>query len=170
MKVVGLSGSLRAGSSNEKLLKACAALAPDIELSISTEIGQMPHFSPELDVEPLPAAVARFRAALDACDGVIVSCPEYAHGIPGSFKNALDWLVSTMVINNKPLLLISGGEYVHPQLAEVLQTMSVKLLPESLIARGRQAIGADGSIVDDELRARLLAGVQALIRAGRTTS
>lgn len=167
MNIVGLCGSLRPGSSNEQLLRACARLAPEIVLSLSSEIGELPHFSPEKDVEPVPPAVARLRASLVACDGVIVSSPEYAHGIPGSLKNALDWLVSTTVMNGKPLLLISaspsGGEFVHAHLTEVLTTMSTPPLFESLRVQGRPAFDDAGVPVDVELRGRLLRGVRALL-------
>lgn len=169
MNVVGLCGSLRPGSSNERLMRACAVLVPELGLSISNEIDQLPHFSPERDVDPLPAAVLRLRAALAACDGVIVSSPEYAHGVPGSLKNALDWLVSTTVMNDKPLLLISaspsGGQFVHAQLTEVLTTMSTPPLPQSLRVQGRPVFDDAGVPVDVDVRERLRAGVRALVTA-----
>ncbi len=167
MNIVGLCGSLRPGSSNEQLLRACAALAPDLRLSITSDVGELPHFSPERDVDPLPGAVVRLRSALAACDGIIVSSPEYAHGIPGSLKNALDWLVSTTIINDKPLLLISaspsGGEFVHAHLTEVLKTMGVPPLVESLRVQGRPVFDDAGLPVDVELRERLLRGARALV-------
>lgn len=104
-------------------------------------------------------------------DGVIISSPEYAHGIPGSLKNALDWLVSTTVLSDKPLLLISAspsrGEFVHAQLTEVLKTMSAPPLAESIQTRGRQAFDAVGHLVDDELRQQLRVGMGALVTAMR---
>ncbi len=84
MKIVAISGSLRAGSSNSAVLRAAAGLVPqDMELILYEGIGGLPHFNPDLDGEgqpPMPE-VGAFRAALEAADGVIISSPEYAHGV-----------------------------------------------------------------------------------------
>jgi len=96
MKILGISGSLRAASVNTALLRTAATLTPyGVTLIIYEGIGNLPHFNPELDKEPLPLAVTSFRSQLNISAGVIISSPEYAHGIPGVLKNALDWLVAS---------------------------------------------------------------------------
>lgn len=142
MRVVAISGSLRAGSSNSALLHAAAAVAPaGMEFVFYEGIGGLPHFNPDLDGEGAvpPAAVAEFRALLAAADGVIISCPEYAHGVPGSLKNALDWIVSNGELTDKPLILLNasaaGGERAQAALVETLTVMGAKVLAEaSLLA------------------------------------
>src|SRR5690606_40201435 len=94
MKILAISGSLRATSSNTHVLLALARLAPDdVEVSLCRSVADLPHFNPDVEgAADLPAAVLALRADLAAADALAISCPEYAHGIPGSFKNALDWL------------------------------------------------------------------------------
>ena len=87
MKIVAISGSLRSGSSNAALLRAGAALAPEgMELVFYEGVGSLPHFNPDLDGGEPPRSVREFRALLGAADGVLISSPEYAHGIPGSLE------------------------------------------------------------------------------------
>jgi NAD(P)H-dependent FMN reductase len=80
--------------------------------------------------------VAELRARVIAADGWVISSPEYAHGVPGSLKNALDWLVSCPELPGKPVLLLNasaaGGEFAQSSLAETLRTMSLDVLEESL--------------------------------------
>lgn len=135
MKIVALSGSLRAGSSNAALLRAAAACAPPgMEFLIYEGIGGLPHFNPDLDGEGAspPAAVVDFRALLGAADGFVISSPEYAHGVPGAFKNALDWIVSSGEIGGKPIVLVNaspaGGEWVRAALIETLTVMDARVL------------------------------------------
>jgi chromate reductase, NAD(P)H dehydrogenase (quinone) len=138
--VVALSGSLRAGSSNAALLRAAIACAP-AALAIRFDeqaIATLPHFNPDLDIDPPPAAVGAFRAQLAAAEGVIVCSPEYAHGVPGALKDALDWIVSSGELMEKPILLLNaspaGGTYAQASLAETLTVMSAAVLPASLTA------------------------------------
>jgi len=96
VRVIAISGSLRSASSNSALVQAAVRLAPAaVELSIYRELADIPPFNPDLDTEAVPVAVSRFRAVLQASDAVLISSPEYAHGVSGVLKNALDWVVST---------------------------------------------------------------------------
>ncbi|HKH71172.1 MAG TPA: NADPH-dependent FMN reductase, partial [Vicinamibacterales bacterium] len=96
VRVLAISGSLRRASSNGALVGAVAQLASGgVEVSIYRELASLPPFNPDLEEETAPEAVARFRAALQACDAVLISSPEYAHGVPGVLKNALDWVVAS---------------------------------------------------------------------------
>ena len=96
MRILAISGSLRAASSNTALLRAAGALAPEgVEVVLYEGLAGLPHFNPDLDdldTGTAPPAVVGFRSRLDASDGVSISSPEYAHGVPGAMKNAIDWV------------------------------------------------------------------------------
>ncbi|HEY6039457.1 MAG TPA: NADPH-dependent FMN reductase [Kofleriaceae bacterium] len=167
MKVLAISGSLRATSSNAALVRAAARLAPaETSIEIYDQLGTLPHFSPDLDVEPAPAPVAELRAAVGLADALMITTPEYAHGMPGSLKNALDWLVSAAEPIDKPVLLISaspsGAAYAHAQLSEVLRTMSMQLVDGGAHVFSRAKLDADGSVVDATLLAAIQDGIAQL--------
>src|SRR5437868_5642473 len=109
MSVVAISGSLRAGSSNAALLRAAAALAPTgMTITFYAGLDTLPPFNPDLDAEGAvpPAPVAALRATLAGARGFLICSPEYAHGVPGALKNALDWVVSSGEFTDKPILLL----------------------------------------------------------------
>ena len=94
MKILAISGSLRPQSSNTAILQAVVELVTaDVNISIYERIGNLPHFNPDLDRDDEFAPVIDWRTHLQATDGVIFCTPEYAHGVPGVLKNALDWIV-----------------------------------------------------------------------------
>jgi chromate reductase len=172
MKVLAISGSLRAQSSNASLLRAVTLLAPaGMEVVTYDGIAALPHFNPDDDVEPAPEAVRDFRAALKSADGILVSSPEYAHGVPGALKDAFDWIVSSGELMAKPLLLISaspgGAERAHEQLVEILKTMDANVLESASLrtTQARRSIDADGRVTDAELERTLRAAMQALADA-----
>lgn len=175
MRVLGISGSLRSDSSNHALLRAIAQVAADCAVEIYDGIAGLPHFSPDRDVEPAPAEVARLRRLVREADALVVSSPEYAHGMPGSLKNALDWLVSGVEIAGKPTLVWSaspsGALHAHPQLLEVLRTMSADvLLAGALQVTGaRRAFDGGGRLIDEDL-ARTLAESLARLRERLATA
>lgn len=137
--VLTISGSLRAGSSNATLLAAAARLAPDrIAVSPYDGLAELPAFNPDIEEGPgpLPNAVQQWRAAIASADAVLFSSPEYAHGIPGALKNALDWVVGGSEIVGKPVGVLSASaasRFAHPQLVEVLRTMNAALVPEATV-------------------------------------
>lgn len=164
MKVLAISGSLRTGSSNTALLEAAAGLAhPGIEIVTFRGLGELPHFNPDLDAEghEPPPEVAALRAQVSAADGVIISSPEYAHGLPGALKNALDWLVSYPDFAGKPVLLwnasAAGGQWAQASLLEILNTMSARVLVEASLLdpflRRKLRPGADLTDDEDAVRA-----------------
>jgi chromate reductase len=135
MKIIAISGSLRARSSNLALLRAAAAIAPEgIEVAIYDGLASLPHFNPDHDEESAtpPATVAALRALLADADGIVISTPEYAHGLPGSLKNALDWLVSDGALVDRPVAILSaspiGGQLAQSSLVEILTTMNWRVL------------------------------------------
>ena len=172
MKIVGISGSLRTGSSNAAVLRAAAALAPDgVEVVVFEGIGGLPHFSPDLDTDEPPQPVKEFRALLAAADGFLVSTPEYAHGVPGSLKNAFDWIVSSGELYHKPLLLINassgGGAWAQASLIETLTTMDARVLKEAtvVVPLARKRLAERGDLSDPAITGALTRGLHALVSA-----
>jgi len=137
MQILAISGSLRAASSNTILLNATAAMAPDdIEIVFYRELGRLPHFNPDLDNDAVPAVVADFRHQLTNSAGVIISCPEYAHGVPGVLKNALDWVVLSGELFEKPIALFNASPratHAQASLIETLTVMTARLVASSSI-------------------------------------
>jgi len=139
MRILALCGSLRAASKNRSALMAAAAVAPSrCEVSVWDNLAKLPPFSPDLD-QPgliLPVAVAELHAEVDAADGLLIACPEYADGIPGAFKNALDWLVGSTAFPGKPVALINvapHASHAQAQLREVLTTISARIVREACV-------------------------------------
>jgi len=136
IEIIAISGSLRAASTNSALVAALAANAPaDCRVGIYDGLGRLPIFNPDDEGERTPPEAARLIDAVTHADGIIVSCPEYAHGVPGGMKNALDWLVSRDAAVGKPAMLVHASPrslYARAALAEVMRTMSFALYEETL--------------------------------------
>lgn len=132
MKMLTVCGSLRANSSNRALLRAYERLAPSsISVQHYEQLGELPHFNPDLDTEPVPRHVGTLRGLMATTDAVVISTPEYAHGLPGVFKNALDWLVSDPAFAGKPVVILHasrGSMWALDSLREVLRTMSARII------------------------------------------
>jgi NAD(P)H-dependent FMN reductase len=179
MKILAICGSLRATSSNTAIIRAAARLAPPgTEVVPFERLAALPHFSPDLDIEPLPEPVADLRAQIAGADALLITSPEYAHGMPGSLKNALDWLVSAVEALDKTVVLLSaspgGAAHAHAQLAEVLRTMNLRLVDAGAHVFTRARLDARGEVSDPALLATiagaladLAAAVVASDRAGR---
>src|SRR6185437_8570765 len=137
MRILAISGSLRASSSNTALLQAAAALAPqDVEVVLYDGLGDLPHFNPDLDGETVAPAVSDWRSKLRDADGVVFSVPEYAHGVPGVLKNGLDWVVGSGEFVDKPVMLFNASprsKYAQASLTETLTVMSAKVVPEASV-------------------------------------
>ena len=128
-RLLGISGSLRAQAFSTAVLQALAdAVQADAACGFA-DIGALPHFNQDLYVEPLPKAVARFRAQIAASDGLVISSPEYNHGIPGVLKNAIDWASrphNGSPLKVKPVLIVTsshaftGGVRAQYQIREAL--------------------------------------------------
>lgn len=133
MLVLAISGSLRPASLNTALVHAARLIAPPgLAVTVYDGLGTLPHFNPDLDGEGalLPPVVAELRGLVDRADAMIICSPEYAHGVPGVLKNALDWLVSSVEFPGMPVALINTSlrsVHAHESLTEVLTTMSARL-------------------------------------------
>jgi NAD(P)H-dependent FMN reductase len=135
LTLLAISGSLRSASSNTAALQAIRLLAPpNVTLVLFDGLGRLPHFNPDLDGDDKPAAVAAFRALVDHADGLLISSPEYARGVPGSLKNGLDWLVGGPEFPGKPVALINTSPratHAQASLALTLTTMSARLVEKA---------------------------------------
>ena len=138
-RVLTLCGSVRARSSNRSILQAFAQLAaPDLRVEHYERLGALPHFNPDLDGDSrtVPLEVEAFRRAVSAADAIVISTPEYAHGLPGAFKNALDWLVSDPRFAGKPVGIIyveRGSSHALNSLREVLKTMAAVVIADAVV-------------------------------------
>ena len=127
LNLFSISGSLRAQSSNRTLLAAASRSTPDgVRLDLYDGVARLPHFNPDLDASAIAEVVELTRRVREA-DGFVVSTPEYARGIPGALKNALDWLVGGDAFVEKPFMLLNASDrsqYAQKALIDVLRTMS----------------------------------------------
>ena len=173
MRLVGLSGSLRAASYNSALLRAAQEAAPpDVEL-IAADIRGIPLYDGDLEAEQgLPEAVVALKGLIAGCDGLMLFTPEYNNSIPGPFKNAIDWLSRPAsdigrVFGGRPVAVLgaSPGPFgtMMSQAAwlPVLRTLGTApwFGQRMLVSRAGAVFDADGRLVDDDVRQRLAAFV-----------
>lgn len=157
MRILALCGSLRAQSSNRSLLEGAAALVPErTVMEIYEGLAGLPHFNPDIEDDNAPSSVAAFRAALNAADGIVISTPEYAHGVPGALKNALDWVVGTSELVDKPVALFNASPrstFAVASLSETLTVMSARLINEAhvTVQMAGRALPDGGVAADKEL-------------------
>ncbi|MGH1591581.1 NADPH-dependent FMN reductase [Methylobacterium phyllosphaerae] len=126
-RVAGVSGSLRRSSVNSAFLRQLSRHCPDdLEFAIYDDLGSLPPFNPDLETSEI-AAVQKWVSFLRGADLVIICSPEYAHGVSGVLKNALDWLVSDIVLPGRPFAIpnvSTRATIAHSHLEEILRTMS----------------------------------------------
>jgi len=173
--LLAVSGSLRARSSNSALLAAAARLAPAaVRLTPFHGLAALPPFNPDLDRDGAFAAVERWRTAVRAADGLLICTPEYAAGVPGALKNALDWLVSSGELLGKPVAVISasptplGGSKAHESLRLTLAMLDARIVGganELQVPFVSLKLAADGQIVDAALAEALRSLLERLAAA-----
>lgn len=169
IRILGISGSLRAGSYNTALLKAAVGLAGEGVALEAAGIAGIPMYDGDLEAaEGIPASVQALKAKLLACDGLLLATPEYNNGIPGPFKNAIDWLsrpTSDIArhFNGKPVAVMGaspgGFGTILSQNAwlPVLRTLGTRPWwgAKLLVSRAGGVFDADGNITDEKIRAQL---------------
>jgi chromate reductase len=132
--IVAICGSTRSASSNRDLIAAISELYDDhLSIRIFEGLDEIPHFNPDLDGELPPQDVSLFRSQIKDADGILICTPEYAMGVPGTLKNAIDWTVSSMEFSHRPVALItasSQGFKGHASLMETLRIIECDI-PES---------------------------------------
>ena len=165
--ILAIAGSLRAASLNTALLRAIARLAPaEYSIRIYPGLGELPLFNPDLDADSLPA-VTGLRDAIVAADVLMLASPEYAHGVSGPMKNALDWMVGNESFIDKPLVLLNAApRATHAQAAlrETACTMSARMIDDACISLPLLGSGldADGIAADPALRRAILDMLQCI--------
>jgi len=173
IRVLAMSGSLRRASSNSALVAAVARLAPPaVDVSIYRGLAELPPFNPDIDGDSAPAAVMGFRTALHTCHALLLSSPEYAHGVPGVLKNALDWVVGSGELIDKPVALINTSAratHARASLVETLSVMSARLVRDASItvALDGRMLDADGIVADETIAAAVRSAIDALVADAR---
>jgi chromate reductase len=178
MKVLAISGSLRSGSHNRKLLRAAAELLPsDVELEIWDGLKAVPPYDEDDDTELAPATVTRLRDAIAGADALLFATPEYNHSIPGQLKNAVDWAsrpVATNVLRNKPVAVIGastgafGAVWSQAELRKVLAATGARVADvEVAVEHAHERFDGEGRLTDDELRGQLREVVDTLLADAR---
>lgn len=172
-RLLGISGSLRSGSYNTKLLHAARTLAPSgVEFDTATLHG-IPLYDGDLEQrDGIPATVTALKEHIASSDGVILVTPEYNNGIPGVFKNAIDWLSRPpadirRVFGGRPFALMGastgafGTTLSQAAWLPVLRTLGVVTWSGArlLVSRAGQVFDAAGEIGDEDLRQRIAAFV-----------
>jgi NAD(P)H-dependent FMN reductase len=191
VKILALSGSLRARSSDSAMLRAAAALAPaGVDIHVYAGLGSIPLFNPDREAELYEdvSTSPRFRADLAGtdlaavkdlndrvreADGLLIACPEYARGVPGAFKNALDWLVGGDAFVAKPFALLNASPrstHAQASLRLTLETMSGRAVEDAFLTLPLAGRGLDASAIAAEeefagpIRAALAAFAAAIER------
>jgi len=137
-KILAIAGSLRAASSNAALVRSMVELAPEgVIVEVYKGMGDLPLFSPDIDGEAPPSTVQAFRKAIEQAQAVVICTPEYAYGMPGSLKNALDWLVSSGSLYQKTVAALSaspsplGGDKALAWLRQTLRALDARVPEEA---------------------------------------
>lgn len=161
MRILAVSGSLRARSSNTAALNAAAKLAPPgVEVVLYEGIAALPHFNPDVDESGPPATVLEWRGQVERAQGLLICSPEYARGVAGVMKNALDWLVSGPEFHEKPVAVINASQratHADAGLRVTLTTMSGRLVESASITLpllGKN-LDAEAIVADPALSAAL---------------
>jgi chromate reductase len=170
MKILAVSGSLGRKSSNTELLRAARQLCVgDAEVVIYQGLRDIAPFDPDLEDHDAPQPVKDFRELIRSADGVVISSPEYAHGVSGVLKNALDWTVSTGDFYDKPVAVLNASPRATIALEamkENLRTMGSKLLDEASITVSvmSRRLDANEIATDAEIAAAVRGAMAALVR------
>lgn len=179
-RILGISGSLRKASFNSGLLRAAAGVMPEGAELDAHGIEGVPLFDADVEAaEGVPPAVAVLKEALAACDGLLLVSPEYNNGIPGVFKNTIDWMSrppgGTGLFKGKPVAVIGaspggfGTIMSQAHWLPVLRTLGTRQWAEGrlMVSRAGDMFDAQGNLTDEETRKRLgefLAGFVAFAR------
>ncbi len=166
MKILAISGSLRKDSYNTALLTAMRELAPEnIEIKIFDGLGEIPIFNPDIDPDTVPQ-VAVLKKYLAQTDGLFLSSPEYARGISGALKNALDWLVSGEEFIYMPVAIFNTSpraSHALESLHEIIRTMSGIIIDNACITVPLLSsnLSAEGIIEDQAMSKSIQSAINA---------
>ena len=166
MRILAVSGSLRAASHNTQLLRAAIEAAPeDVELELWEGIGDLPLYDQDLEHRELPPSVRRLREEWAAADAILFATPEYNGSIPGGLKNAVDWAsrpVGEGALRNKTVAVVGastgqfGAMWAQADLRKVLGVAGARVVGDELpVTRATERFDAQGRLLDGELFDRL---------------
>jgi len=173
VRLLSISGSLRFVSSNTSVLSALPPVAPPgVEVCAYVGLASLPPFNPDLDTDEPPEPVRALRRQVGDCDGLIICSPEYAHGVPGALKNALDWLVGSLEFAGTPVALINVSPrsvHAQAQLREILTTMAARLIEPASITLDLTGRSLDAAAIaaDPALSAQLQGAIARFVEAIR---
>jgi NAD(P)H-dependent FMN reductase len=173
IRILAIAGSLRATSSNHAIVKEAASLAPaGVEVIIYEGLGNVPLFN---DSNDAPEGVADLRRQLAAADGVLICTPEYAFGVPGVLKNAIDWTVSSGEFDNKPVAVIAaatGGDKALASLLLTFKALSANVAEQAtlLISFVRSKLDERGKVKDAATQRAMQTVMEALVKTIQTNT
>ncbi|PXX22208.1 NADPH-dependent FMN reductase [Arenibacter sp. ARW7G5Y1] len=159
--IIGICGSASRNSANLSILKWISELDKvNFNLEIVNDLTELPHFKTELTDKNVPEQIIDFRNKIENADGIIICTPEYVFSIPSGLKNMIEWCVSTTVLSNKPIGLITAsasGEKAHEELKLIMETVQTKFTDETtLLIQGiKGKVGKNGKISDKKTEAEL---------------
>ena len=175
MKILAVSGSLRADSFNTHLLRAAAAVAPEgieVELFDPAGIRDLPVYDEDLEHGIVPASVASLREKWGAADAILFATPEFNASVPGGLKNAVDWASRPRLeaaLTNKTVAVIGaspgqfGAMWAQADLRRILGTAGARVVGDELpVTRAHERFDGDGRLLDEELLGRLRLAVETL--------
>lgn len=175
-KILGISGSLRRGSYNTRLLEAAAELLPEgVEYERFDGLKEVPPYDEDDDVEPAPEAVAHLRDRIAAADAVFIVTPEYNSSVPGQLKNALDWASRPLMTNSfrfKPVAVSGastgafGAVWAQAELRKVLAAMGARVVEAEVpVGHAPTRFDEEGRLVDEDIREQLAELIAVLLDA-----
>ena len=153
--ILAISGSTRQHSTNQDLINCIIHLYSNkLNIRIFNGLTELPHFNPDLDRDHPPTTVSTFRRQLREADGILICTPEYAMGVPGTLKNAIDWTVSSMELSHKPVALIvasTAGQKAHQSLMDTLRILEADIPDASSLCISHAKAKVKGDTIADTL-------------------
>jgi chromate reductase len=174
VRVLAISGSLRQGAHNTRLLRTLAEEAPEgVEIELWEGLKEIPPYDHDDDLVPGPDSVEALRQAVRDADAVVFATPEYNSSVPGALKNALDWAsrpLATNAFRNKSVAVIGssagmfGAVWAQAELRKVLAAMGARVADvEVAVGRAAEKFDDEGRLVDDEIRQELRDALDVLV-------
>src|SRR5436190_16951279 len=177
MRVLAISGSLRGGSHNTRLLRTAARLAtPSVDVELFDGLKDVPPYDEDDDMDLAPAAAQRLRDEIAAADAILIATPEYNSSLPGQLKNAIDWASRPFpdnVLRNKPVAVIGastgmfGAVWAQAEARKVLGATGARVIDVELPVAGADDAFDGDRLADEELHRRLAEIVDELTEAAR---
>jgi chromate reductase len=175
LRILGIAGSLRAGSYNRALLRAAQQLAPQGIAIVTFDLDAIPPYNADVEAQGFPAPVVAFKAAIAGADALLIATPEYNHSIPGVLKNALDWASrppKQSPLDGKPAAIMGASTGAigtaraqqHLRLVGAYVNMLVLNQPEVLVGRAQDKFDASGRLTDEPTRQFLVKFLQAFVQ------